>query len=191
MHTKKCSRCKEEKDKSCFNKLTYAKDGLSYKCRLCAKNEKAEDWRKNPEKRKSAVKKWREQNIEKARHGERTRTNRWNNENRKRRREITKAWFEKNPGIKAMYDAERRVALLRQTIPLNDEQINEIIEIYRKAKELSSKTGITHHVDHIIPLRAKNCSGLHVPWNLQIITAEENYKKNNSIPQGASGIAFL
>lgn len=191
MHTKKCSKCKNDKDISCFNRLSAAKDGLHYKCRACIKEEKAEDWRRNPEKRRAAVRKWREKNIEKAREAERIRTNRWNNENRSRRRELTKVWFDKNPGIKAMYAADRRAALLQQTIPLSNEQINEIIEIYRKAKMLSNETGITYHVDHIIPLRAKNCSGLHVPWNLQIIPAEENFKKNNSIPRGASGIAFL
>ena len=49
----------------------------------------------------------------------------------------------------------------------------------RSIYEEAVKTGLT--VDHIVPLRGKNVSGLHVPWNLQLLTLSENSRKRNKM----------
>lgn len=91
-----------------------------------------------------------------------------------------KEHYEEN---KSLYLAcsRTRKALILSRVPtwLSDYDLKEIRRVYLECKKKSEETGILHHVDHIVPLRGKLVSGLHVLWNLRIITAEENLRKGN------------
>lgn len=56
-------------------------------------------------------------------------------------------------------------------------------DIYRQANALR-RLGIDAQVDHEIPLRGKNVSGLHVHTNLQIILGDANRRKGNKFASG-------
>ena len=50
---------------------------------------------------------------------------------------------------------------------------------YDVARKLSKELGELYVVDHIVPLNGGIVSGLHVPWNLQVIRWRSNANKGN------------
>lgn len=120
----------------------------------------------------------------------------WTAANREQRRAIEYSWRARNPDkVKAMGARAgaawskknsgkrnamtmKRVAAKRQRTP-QWADLQAIEAFYVEAARLSRETGVPHEVDHIVPLQGAEVSGLHVEYNLQIITRTENRSKHN------------
>lgn len=79
------------------------------------------------------------------------------------------------------YKIKRKIRLKNSS--LTTAHLDELDEIYLKRPE-----GFA--VDHIIPLQGKNVSGLHVPWNLQYLSIEDNNFKRHSFDGTYSNIGW-
>lgn len=97
--------------------------------------------------------------------------------NKDKWRERYRKWSSENLDKEAARAARRRAGIYRATPPWAD--LSAIRAVYASAARMSEEHGIKYHVDHVVPLNGKNVCGLHVHWNLQILTASENCRKNN------------
>jgi 5-methylcytosine-specific restriction endonuclease McrA len=97
-------------------------------------------------------------------------------------RERDALYAKMNPHLFAAKTRKRKAAkLLRTPSWLSDQHKKEINNFYLEAAEISKIVGEFYTVDHIVPLQGKAVSGLHVPWNLQILSRVENSSKGNRI----------
>lgn len=98
-------------------------------------------------------------------------------------RRNTEKWRQANKAKDAAKTARRKAALLRACPAWADHA--QIAEFYAQARRLTDETGIPHEVDHIHPLQGEVSCGLHVHWNLQILTKSENSSKKNKLIDAA------
>jgi hypothetical protein len=156
-----CKDCNQEKNLSDFYKAKTSRDGHQSHCKECHNTRSKNNYYEKHVENRARLSKYYEDNHEKEKAA---------------RREH----YKKNKSA-YLFNFYKREERLREATPswLTDLMISEIKQIYAHRQKLSESTGVEYHVDHVVPIQGDNVCGLHVPWNLQIITAEENLKKSN------------
>jgi hypothetical protein len=160
-----CSKCKIEKDLSCFSKNKWQRDGLSHYCKVCKQEAKRKDYAKNREA-------YRENQRD------------YYLKNQGKIKQKVALWRNDNLAAYNARQAAYRARKLNATPPWAS--LDAIKEIYKERDRLCQETGESWHVDHIIPLNGVNVCGLHCENNLQIIHATENARKSNIFKDEAS-----
>lgn len=202
-YEKQCTQCKIVKPLDMFTLRKGSKDGHRANCKVCkaisdlqwsernqerkiesgksyylqnredVRKQQHESYLLNKDKIQAANKRWYLENIEKV--AEQKRLKRIANV--EKYREDRRKDYVKN---KARYVAQARMReahIKRATPPWAD--LKMIEAAYVASDLLNQVTGEWHHVDHIIPLRGKLVSGLHVHTNLRVLPGPENLSKSN------------
>jgi hypothetical protein len=162
---KRCVVCKEIKELHCFPVRKTTKDGRRGDCIVCHQKSAKNYFLRNKERFKQYRSLWLHKNPKKAA----TASAKWAKNNR--------------PKLNAR-DSQRRASEVKATPSwLSAIQKAQIQETYDVALAKTVQTGIVYEVDHIHPLKGDGLSGLHVPWNLQVISRLENRSKGNKLRQ--------
>jgi hypothetical protein len=104
----------------------------------------------------------------------------WREKNRALSNSYVRKSKAKNPSIVLANTVKRRLAKLHRTPNwLTPDEHWMIEQAYELAALRTKLFGFSWHVDHVIPLQGKLVSGLHTPYNLQVIPGVENVRKLN------------
>ena len=168
-----CKTCEVEKPFS-----EYRLKGKYYlrSCKACALC-KSKEWNKrNPGLRAMYAKKHREKYPSKVD----AYASEYRDKNRVLVNERCIKYRKQNPHVYAFHALKRKADKLQRTPFWTTETDRWMIkEIYELAALRTKLTGVKWHVDHIIPLQGKLVSGLHTPYNMQVIPAMQNRIKKN------------
>lgn len=160
-----CRSCTDDKPDEEFP-LRDAKKGVRQRCcRACVRAYSRAWYEKKRDHHRENVRRWKAEHPEKVRSYKKT----------PQAREADRLWRRNNPDVRRANKARYRAMKLQKTPPLTKEEQQRIRDFYRRARELTQKTRIPHHVDHILPLA--HPLGLHHPDNMQVIPAKMNLLK--------------
>jgi hypothetical protein len=158
---KTCYSCKVSLPLELFSKSKRNADDLQGECKSCHKAYAREHYQANKEKHNANTKAWRHAHPESDR--------KWSRERQSKRRK-------ENAHLVNAATAARK-SYIKQATPAWANKFF-ITEAYHLAKLREKMLGGKWQVDHIIPLRGKIVSGLHVEHNLQVIPAQLNLTKH-------------
>ena len=87
-----------------------------------------------------------------------------------------------NPHVARKHAAITRAKRKNATCKWDDHELNQFMinEMYKHCELLIQMTGVSHQVDHVIPISNKYVCGLHHYLNLQVLTEKANRAKGNS-----------
>lgn len=176
---KVCNKCKIDLPLSDFGKNKPSKDGLFSSCKACERIRGHIRRSTTPDIFRERDKLRRSNNPTKFR--EQGRARYINNPEAKK---ISVCKWRSNNLAQARSSGVRYRLYKALATPfwLSSVEKAQIQEFYDIALAKSVQTGILHQVDHIHPLKGNGFIGLHVPWNLQVLTMSENISKRNHMP---------
>jgi hypothetical protein len=99
-------------------------------------------------------------------------------------KEYQKEWYQANKDeLRPKRIARVRMREDGMDTPIARMFIKETEAIYNEARRRTIETGVMYVVDHIWPIKGRLSCGLHVPYNLRVITHAENALKSNKEPE--------
>lgn len=155
---KTCSKCKQTKPVTEFYRKQDSRDGRAPYCRECVKRAASEYLKADRAAAAARVQDWRQRNPERAA------------KHRATFFQAHRAWI--------YSERAARRQRMRARVPWFDQKL--VRSYYRMAQALR-RQGIDVHVDHIVPLKAKDACGLHVQTNLALAYGVENLRKGTRV----------